>query len=83
VRTKDGDAVYYTVGATTPVSVRAKIAPFLRDHELALYDETSPPPAEPPGSNLASQLRELAALRDDGVLSEEEFARQKAKLLGE
>ena len=32
-------------------------------------------------SNLADALTKLAALRDSGVLSEEEFAAQKAKLL--
>ena len=29
-----------------------------------------------------SQLRELAQLRDDGILTDEEFAAQKAKVLG-
>jgi len=42
-------------------------------------------PAETPaadGRTLIVQLRELGALRDEGVLTEEEFAAQKAKLLG-
>ena len=38
-------------------------------------------PAGPP-VDLADQLRKLASLRDEGILSEEEFAAQKAKLLG-
>lgn len=44
----------------------------------------APPPAAASGgpSDLAGQLRELAQLRDDGILSEEEFAAQKARLLG-
>jgi hypothetical protein len=40
-----------------------------------------PPPAGPP-LDLADQLRKLADLRDAGILTEEEFAAQKAKLLG-
>ena len=43
------------------------------------------PVAEPPAApqaDMVSQLRELAQLRDDGILTEEEFAAQKAKLLG-
>lgn len=36
-------------------------------------------PAEQP--DLAEQLRKLAALRDEGILTDEEFAAQKAKLL--
>ena len=39
------------------------------------------PPAEPQ-QDMVSQLRELAQLRDDGILTEEEFAAQKAKILG-
>jgi hypothetical protein len=38
-------------------------------------------PAGPP-ADLPDQLRKLAELRDEGILSEEEFAAQKAKLLG-
>jgi hypothetical protein len=40
----------------------------------------APPPAEPQ-LDLADQLRKLADLRDAGILTEEEFAAQKAKLL--
>jgi hypothetical protein len=39
-------------------------------------------PAPAPPVDLADQLRKLATLRDEGILSEEEFAAQKAKLLG-
>ena len=44
----------------------------------------APAPAAPTGPpvDLADQLRKLATLRDEGILSEEEFAAQKAKLLG-
>jgi hypothetical protein len=41
----------------------------------------APPPAEPQ-PDLADQLRKLADLRDAGILTDEEFAAQKAKLLG-
>jgi Short C-terminal domain len=34
------------------------------------------------GDDLVHQLKELGELRDSGVLTEEEFAAQKAKLLG-
>jgi hypothetical protein len=40
------------------------------------------PAAAAPGPDPIGQLRELAALRDQGVLTEDEFAAQKAKLLG-
>lgn len=38
-------------------------------------------PAQSPAIDLADQLGRLAALRDSGVLTEEEFAGQKARLL--
>ena len=42
-----------------------------------------PPPAPAPGTNdMLAQLRELGELKAQGVLTEEEFAAQKAKILG-
>ena len=48
------------------------------------YAQAPPPPPPPPAPqvDVVAQLRELAPLRDDGILTEEEFAGQKAKLLG-
>ncbi len=40
-----------------------------------------PPPPPPSGEDRITQLKELAALKDQGVLSEEEFAAEKAKIL--
>jgi hypothetical protein len=49
------------------------------------YVQAPPPaaaaPAEPAADPIA-QLKELAALHADGVLTDEEFAAQKAKILG-
>lgn len=39
--------------------------------------------AAPAGSTLADQLRSLASLRDDGIITSEEFDAQKAKLLSQ
>jgi len=41
-----------------------------------------PPPAAPTQADMISQLKQLGELRDAGILTEEEFAAQKAKLLG-
>jgi hypothetical protein len=40
-----------------------------------------PPPAAPAGSDLTTQLNQLAQLKAAGVLTDEEFAAAKAKLL--
>jgi hypothetical protein len=41
-----------------------------------------PPPAAAPQADTVSQLKELAQLHEQGVLTDQEFAQQKAKLLG-
>ena len=52
-----------------------------QDVQQGQYYEASPPAAAPPPDPV-QQLKELGELRDKGVLTEEEFAAQKAKLLG-
>jgi hypothetical protein len=42
-----------------------------------------PAPSAGPTPQAIEQLKEIAALKDQGVLTEEEFATQKAKILGE
>jgi len=43
-----------------------------------------PPPAAPaaPATSTIDQLKELGELKSQGILTEEEFAAQKAKILG-
>ena len=56
----------------------------------AAYEQQAPPPPEPPPPpaaaapevDVVSQLKGLAELRDQGVLTDAEFAAQKAKILG-
>lgn len=55
----------------------------------AAYDQTAyeqaPPPAAappPPPPDPIAQLKALGELRDSGVLTEDEFAAQKARILG-
>jgi len=47
------------------------------------YAEPAPAPAPAaPAADPVAELRELAKLRDDGILTDEEFAEQKRKILG-
>jgi hypothetical protein len=42
-----------------------------------------PPPAPAPAADdMFEQLRQLAELKDQGILTEDEFAAQKARILG-
>jgi hypothetical protein len=58
--------------------------------DQAAYDQqqaaVAPPPAPAPAAAPAvdpiERIKELAQLKDQGILTEEEFAAQKAKLLG-
>jgi hypothetical protein len=52
----------------------------VRDGDVQDVDPVDPPAA--PARTVADELRDLAALRDDGILSEDEFQAQKARLLG-
>lgn len=42
----------------------------------------APAPAAAPQASVVDQLKELAELKQQGILTEEEFAAQKAKILG-
>lgn len=50
------------------------------------YAPPQPPPAAPQpaagGESRVDQLKDLAALKEQGVLTEEEFAAEKARILG-
>jgi hypothetical protein len=55
------------------------------DRQEAYEEQVAPPPAPaegPPATDVVSQLKSLAELRDQGILTEDEFAAQKAKILG-
>jgi hypothetical protein len=42
-----------------------------------------PPPAAPAGDDLVAKITQLAQLKDQGILSQEEFDAAKAKLLSQ
>jgi hypothetical protein len=53
--------------------------------EQQQYAQQAPPPQAAPAapeSSMIDQLKELGQLKEQGILTEEEFAAQKAKLLG-
>jgi hypothetical protein len=70
-------------GTATAVSGRVQRRQQSRwaEQEQAAYAQQAPPPAAPAVDPVV-RLKELGELRDSGVLTEEEFAAQKAKLLG-
>ncbi len=88
-----GSILINTAGAARVVEQVAKgeaekVAAILRERVEAVTRErytqpaVSPPPTAAPAHGIAGELRDLATLRDEGVLTDEEFAAEKARLLG-
>lgn len=59
-------------------------AQIMSDRQQAYEQQAAPPPQAPapPAPDTIEQLKALAELKAQGVLTEEEFAAQKAKILG-
>jgi hypothetical protein len=79
-------------GTATAVSNRVSRRQATRWQQQGYYDEPQqqepqqqqyapPPPAEPEPDPI-EQLKQLGALHEQGILTDEEFAAQKAKILG-
>jgi Short C-terminal domain len=77
-------------GTATAVSNRVSRRQAQRwgEQDAAYYDEPQQRYAEPapvaaaPAPDMIGQLKDLAALKQQGILTDEEFAAQKAKILG-
>jgi hypothetical protein len=69
-------------GTATSVSNRVSRRQANRWAEQEASPPYEPAAAPAPAADPVDQLRELAKLRDDGILTEEEFAAQKRKVLG-
>ena len=64
---------------------QAEAAAYEQQQAMAAAPAPAPAPAPAAGGisdDVVAQLRELAQLKDDGILTEDEFAAQKARLLG-
>ncbi len=73
-------------GTATAVSNRVSRRQANRwaEQDAGAYEEQAPPPQPVAAAapDPIEQLKELAALHEQGVLTDEEFAAQKAKVLG-
>jgi len=73
-------------GTATAVSNRVSRRQYNRwgEQDAAAYQEQAPAPAPQaaPAADPIEQLKQLGELHQQGVLTDEEFAAQKAKLLG-
>jgi hypothetical protein len=79
---KNGDAGYFTVDKHSTASLLGILAPWLREHSIALGAPDAAIAQLPIAPKLiADELLKLAQMRDTGVLSEEEFVTLKTQLI--
>jgi hypothetical protein len=75
-------------GTATAVSNRVSRRQAERWQQQGSYPDDQPEPAPQsapppePQVDMIQQLKDLAELKDQGILTEEEFAAQKARILG-
>lgn len=69
-------------GTATSVSNRVSRRQGQRWSEQEQQAAPAPAPAQSGGGSTIDQLKELGELKAQGILTEEEFAAQKAKILG-
>jgi hypothetical protein len=71
-------------GTATAVSNRVsrRQAERWAEQDAQAYPEAPPAPAQAAPADPIEQLRQLGQLHEQGVLTDEEFAAQKAKVLG-
>jgi hypothetical protein len=69
-------------GTATAVSgrVQRRQADKWNEQDAQQYEQEAPPPEQ--GEDANAQLQNLAKLHSEGVLTDEEFAAAKAKILG-
>lgn len=63
-------------------SQQADAEAYEQQQQAGYYEQAAPPPAAPSQEDTLTQLKELGELKASGVLTEEEFEAQKAKILG-
>ncbi len=80
---------FFSCNTEEPNELRMHLSgPIDRIAQLRMSPPPMPPPLKPGSTStapvsVADELTKLAALRDSGVLTEEEFSAQKARLLGQ
>jgi hypothetical protein len=80
VHTDDGAAAYYQIDNSDAMRVKAQMTPVLIAAGVSMHGH-APAPSQAAPTSVADELRKLAELRDSGVLTDDEFATQKRRLL--
>ena len=81
VHLKNGQTGYFTIDGYTENRLLGKLSPWLHALNIPIGAPTTIALTATPSISVADELTKLAGLRDSGVLTEDEFLAQKAKLL--
>jgi L-ascorbate metabolism protein UlaG (beta-lactamase superfamily) len=65
-----------------PKNLVEEFVKVIRERMAVSHHHNQPPAQVAPPASIADELTKLASLRNDGVLTQEEFEAQKAKLIG-
>ena len=85
VRTQDGEEALFQTEKYTAPELRTKLTPFISQLRVAQAQSPAPVEAAKPSgvdSDPVEQIRKLGELRDQGLLTPEEFEAKKTELLG-
>jgi len=86
VHMKSGQTGYFTVRRGHEARLLGMLSPWLLGTGIPIGPPPGPPPTtqapSPISISVADEIAKLAVLRDRGILTEEEFKAQKARLLG-
>jgi hypothetical protein len=77
-----GTATAVSGGVARRQQGKAEQAQAVQEQQLAPEPASAAPPAPAAAPDMITQLKELAELKDQGILTEDEFSAQKAKILG-
>jgi hypothetical protein len=84
VYTKDNQVAYYRIDKANALEIRAKITPLLRAVGVPFHDELvehNSSSSVTQSVDVADQLTKLVKLKEQGIVTQEEFDNQKTKLL--
>jgi hypothetical protein len=87
VATRTGDEAIFHIAGTLPREISPKLEPLaIRARRAAAANSASVPSSDPISSpnapDIPTQIEKLADLHAKGILTDEEFTRKKAELLG-
>jgi hypothetical protein len=85
VHMKSGQTGYFTIDDYSAHELTGKLTPWLQSISVRLgAPKEAPPPSEPVALNpisVADEISKLGKLKAEGLLTEQEFAAEKARLL--